>query len=78
MDEQNNNGNGAAEQELYPLDDAAIELLAQFDEQERQINTARNAMLTYFVRLHKLQGNWGVAPNRRELVKQTAAVPAAQ
>jgi hypothetical protein len=67
--------NGAAtESELFPLDDAAIETIAELDAQERNVNVARNAVLSYFLRQHKLTGNWSLAPNRRELTR-TAANP---
>jgi hypothetical protein len=62
-----------AETDSYPLDDAAIGALADLDTQERamsaQINIARNATLSYFARIHKLQGSWKLAENRRELVR---------
>jgi beta-phosphoglucomutase-like phosphatase (HAD superfamily) len=59
----------AAEVESYPLDDAAIELIAELDQQEKQVLVARNSILTYILRQHKLTGPWKVAPNRRELVR---------
>lgn len=55
--------------EMFPLDDAAIATIQELDQQERDINIARNAMLGYFLRQHNLQGNWRVAPNRRELMR---------
>lgn len=59
----------AVEQETFPLDDAAIEMLADYDQQEVGLNTARNALLSYFARQHKLQGKWQLATNRKELIK---------
>jgi hypothetical protein len=60
-----------ADADIFPLDDAAIETLAEMDQQERQLNAARTAVLTYFLKQHKLKGNWSLSPNRRELVRQT-------
>jgi len=69
MDEKNN-------QESFPLDDAAIEAIAELDNQERAVAVARNAILSYFLRQQKMTGNWSIAQNRRELVRsQPAAVP---
>lgn len=64
---------GAEAPEAFPLDDAAIESLAELDTQERNIGVARTAILSYFLRQHKLKGNWALAENRRELVKTPAA-----
>jgi hypothetical protein len=80
---EENNGNTAAEPELFPLDEAAIEAIQDLDKQETQlveasknINVARNAILSYFLRQHKLEGNWQLAENRKELMRQaTAQVP---
>lgn len=69
-----NNTNGTNGTELYPLDDAAIEAIADLDKQESNCNIARNAILSYFLRQHKLSGDWRLAPNRRELVKLPAPV----
>jgi hypothetical protein len=64
------------EQDNYPLDEATINLLAEFQRAATDINARMQGALTLFLRQHKLEGNWSVAPNGRELVKQTAAVPA--
>jgi len=65
--------------EVFPLDDAAIETLSELDTNERQlieasknINVARQAILSYFLRQHKMKGNWRLADNKRELVLQPA------
>ena len=72
--------NGA---ESFPLDDAGIETVAELDQKMREVEAVRgniiaatNAVLTYFVRQHKLAGDWKLAANRRELVKEAAPVPA--
>jgi hypothetical protein len=72
MNEENNAAavETAKEADVFPLDDAALESLAQFDQQEQQIMGARIGVLTLFTRIHKLQGNWQLAQNRRELVKK--------
>ena len=81
MNENEENRNEERSAEAYPLDDAAIGLLAEYDEQERKLviaadclNAARSAMLTLFLRQQSLTGNWEVAPNRRELVKKPVPV----
>jgi hypothetical protein len=84
MSEENNGNTASVEPELFPLDEAAIEAIKDLDNQETQlveasknINVARNAILSYFLRQHKLQGNWQLAETRTELVRQaTTATPA--
>jgi hypothetical protein len=73
--ENGNQNEPVGESELYPLDDAAIETIADLDAQERNIAIARNAILSYFLRQHKLTGNWTLAPNRRELTRAAAPLP---
>ena len=60
----------AKNDELYPLDDAAIEFLAPRRQQVKALNTEINAVLTYFLMQHKLEGSWMLAENDRELVKR--------
>jgi hypothetical protein len=67
MDKPNNDEN-------FPLDDAAIATISELDEQEKGISIARNAILSYFLRVHSLTGNWQLAANRRELVRPAPAV----
>jgi hypothetical protein len=62
---------------LFPLDDAAIDSLAELAQQESNANVARNAILAYFLRQHKLSGNWRLALNGRELVRVEQPQPAA-
>jgi hypothetical protein len=69
MDNEHNQKAAAVEVENYPLDDAAISMLAETQQQIEALTAARQGMLTYFVRLHKLTGNWRVAANGRELEK---------
>jgi hypothetical protein len=66
MTERENGATTAAEQDVFPLDDALIALLA---EQAAAFAHQRQGALTLFVRQHKLQGNWQLAPNGRELVR---------
>ena len=54
-----------ANEETYPLDDAAIEALAELEQHERSVQ----AILNYFMRQQKLSGNWTLARNRRELIR---------
>ena len=61
------------ENEIVPLDDAAIEALADIEIQERiaiaSVIAARTATLNLFARQQKLPGEWKLAPNKRELIK---------
>jgi len=61
------------EQENYPLDDSMIELMTEANQQIAGINQRLQGALILFLRQHKLEGNWQIAPNGRELVKQTAS-----
>jgi len=56
--------------EIFPLDEAAIAMIAELDQQMQPLQTALNAVLTYFARQHNLQGRWTLAPNKNELVKR--------
>jgi hypothetical protein len=75
MDEKMNNARAQAmtaketEAETFPLDDACIEMLTELAAQARTLEVSRNAVLTYFAKQHKLQGNWQLAENGRELVR---------
>jgi hypothetical protein len=60
-------------QETYPLDDAAIETIAMATKQTAEINLGVQAVLNYFLRQHKLKGNWRVAENGKELVLDVPA-----
>lgn len=54
--------------ETYPLDDAAIELLAELREQIRAANIASNAVIALFAKQHGLTGRIRIADNGRELI----------
>ena len=54
-----------ANEETYPLDDAAIEALAELEQHEKCVQ----AVLNYFMKQQKLSGGWTLARNRRELVR---------
>jgi len=58
--------------ELFPLDDAAIEFLAPRRQQVKALNIEINAVLTYFLMQHKLEGSWMLAENDKELVKRNS------
>ena len=55
--------------EAFPLDDAALILVQELDAQIQPLQAVLNGALTLFARQHKLQGRWGLAANRRELIK---------
>lgn len=79
---EDNNGNAAPEPEMFPLDEAAIESIQELDAQEKriidaakEINVARQAILSYFLRQHKMTGNWTLAENRKELTRNPEPAP---
>ena len=55
------------EPERYPLDDAAIALLADIKAQIAPFQQYWEGALALFCRQHKLLGRWQVAANGREL-----------
>lgn len=59
------------ETDAFPLDDTALALMAEYDQQQRVLDAARSGTLTLFARQHKLDGNWQLAPNHKELVRST-------
>jgi hypothetical protein len=65
METNENHNKPAAEPELYPLDDAMQGMIGELRQHESQVQGA----LVLFIRQHKLQGNWQIAQNGRELVK---------
>ena len=65
-----------ADAEVYPLDDEAIQMIQDYERQIAAVLMQEQALLSYFVRLHKLAGAWQLrreGPGAgRELVKQQA------
>ena len=63
----------ATAQEAFLLDDAALSLVQEIDAQMQALmaplNATLNGALTLFARQHQLQGKWGLAANRKELIK---------
>jgi hypothetical protein len=70
MEDQKQNAQTEEAQEVFPLDDAAISLLADLRANIEKLDAQWNGALVLFIRQHKLKGNWGVAPNGRELIRQ--------
>lgn len=68
MNDENNTPDDSPE--VYPLDETALEMLADLDRQGQALNAAINTTLTYFAKQHKLGDGWQLAPNRRELVRK--------
>ena len=69
------------EPEIYPLDDAAVEFIAEklreietLKQHAQLLEAALNGALTYFARLHGLEGPWQLAANKRELVRESKPV----
>lgn len=61
--------------ETFPLDDTAIEAIAELSEQMKNCRIAQEAILNYFCRVHKLAGRVQLSPNGKELLIHRA-VPA--
>jgi hypothetical protein len=79
--EHTNNG-VQPEPEHFPLDEAVIALLAEIGQYQKQneqqaiaLGAQRNGVLVLFIRQHKLEGNWKVADNGRELIKDVTEQP---
>jgi hypothetical protein len=53
--------------EVYPLDDATLEIVQHIDATITMLNQQLNGALMLFIRQQKLKGNWRLAANRREL-----------
>jgi hypothetical protein len=54
--------------ESYPLDDAAISMLAELENQVRAAQVAQQAIVMYFARQQNIKGEVRIAENRRELI----------
>lgn len=63
MDAKMNNG-----VETFPLDDAAIQMIAELKASTQQAQVAMNAILSYFCKQHQLLGRIELAENGRELI----------
>jgi hypothetical protein len=59
-------------EERFPLDEAAITIIAELRESAKAAQVSLNAILTYFARQHGLKGNYQLADNGRELVLRPA------
>jgi hypothetical protein len=70
MDEPNNKPQVEEAQDVYPLDDAAISVLADLKANIASLDAQWTGALVLFIRQHKLVGNWGVAPNGKELIRR--------
>ena len=75
MEPEVNTNATQSEVENYPLDEALISMLAEINQQLVPLQAQRQGALVLFIRQHKLQGNWQVAENGRELVKITPPTP---
>lgn len=64
--------------DIYPLDEAAITLLADIRTQMRMLEAQFQGALVLFIRQQKLGGNWQVSENGREIVKVQPAASLAQ
>jgi hypothetical protein len=63
------NENGQPENDMFPLDDAAIQLLSDLRSQMRLIEAQFQGALVLFIRQQGLKGSWQVHENGRELVR---------
>jgi hypothetical protein len=65
------NQNGTPE--TYPLDEETIELVQEYQKQILLVEHRMGGALDAFLRHHKLQGNWMLAQNMKEVVKRETA-----
>lgn len=65
----NENGNTTETMDLFPLDDAAIQLLAELRTQMQMLEGQYHGALTLVLRQQGLKGQWRVHENGRELVR---------
>jgi hypothetical protein len=77
MNERNGHGTETAQDETrtprvvtHELDEALIALLAELRQQAQAIDAQARGALTLFLRQQGLIGNWQIAPNGRELIRQ--------
>jgi|AmaraimetP72IA01_FD_contig_61_248932_length_1927_multi_12_in_0_out_0_3 hypothetical protein len=57
-------------EEPIPLDETAVKMIAELDEQSRNLEVSRITVLQYFLRRNGLEGNYELAQNRREVVRR--------
>jgi hypothetical protein len=76
MEQNERNDGQQPEIENYPLDEAVIQMMAEINGQIQALNQQWQGALVLFIRQHKLQGNWTMAENGKELVKVREQQPA--
>jgi len=64
-----NEANTDTQQEILPLDDAFIALIAEAKQQVAMLDGRIQGALMLFLRQHGLAGNWQIAQNGREVVR---------
>lgn len=64
--EENHNDNN--EEQILPLDDAAIGMIAEIRENVRAAQISVNTILNYFARQHQISGQLNLADNGKELI----------
>ena len=62
------------ESETLPLDDAMISVLQETGRQLERLQALQVGALMLFLRQQGLQGNWRIAENGKEIVRETSAV----
>lgn len=58
-----------SDEEVYPLDDDDIELIAGFQRDGAMLQGRMLGVLDSFLKRHKLAGRWELAPNGRKIRK---------
>lgn len=71
------NGAPAKSVDFFPLDESTIAIFAEGTETIKLTNAQMSGALRLFLRQHKLEGNWRLAENGRELQRMPDAQPAA-
>jgi hypothetical protein len=56
--------------EHFPLDENAVAAMNEITQQEKALLISRQAILSYFARVHKMQGSgWRLSEDQTELVR---------
>jgi hypothetical protein len=64
------------DEDIYPLDEDAIELVADIQRRGAMLQGELTGVLNAFLKREKLTGRWELAQNSREIHRTGAPVPA--
>jgi hypothetical protein len=75
-DEVLNSKDIASSPDVFPLDEETASLLGEYAMRAMALDAERRGALTLFARRHRLQGNWQLAENGKDLVRSPGPAPA--